>query len=118
MKSRPCVVVRPVPAEEMHERKRGVRLPEWDKLLGQETERRGGFGRARRLGTAPVLEQGECKAAVYVSQAEDPHCLSDSVAESDEECPGARLRLQGVPGDARKAEPSPFPSVPAAPGGG
>lgn len=36
-----------------------------------------------------MLEQGECKADVYVSQAEDLHSVSDSVAESDEECPGA-----------------------------
>lgn len=44
----------------------------------------GGSGRACDLGMAPVLEQGGCKADVYVSQAEDPHGVSDSAAKSDE----------------------------------
>lgn len=51
--------------------------------------RRGGLGTACHLGMAPVLEQGKCKADVYVSRAEDPHGVGDSVAESDEECPGS-----------------------------
>lgn len=42
--------------------------------------------RAHALGMAPVPEQGQCKAAVC-----DPHSASDSVAESDEKCPGSIL---------------------------
>lgn len=89
MKSCPCVVRRPLLAGEMHECKSSTQLPERTKLVGQEKERRGGSGRACHLEMAPVLEQGGCKADVYVSQAEDPHGVSDSVAKSDEECPGS-----------------------------
>lgn len=42
--------------------------------------------RAHALGMAPVPEQGQCKAAIC-----DPHSASDSVAESDEKCPGSIL---------------------------
>lgn len=63
-----------------------TQLLEWAQLTGQEKKRR--LSQSTSLVVAPLLEQGECNAEIYVSQAEDPHDTSDSVAESDEECPG------------------------------
>lgn len=99
MKSCPCMVRRPLLAGEMHECKSSAQLPERTKLVGQE-ERRGGSGRASHLGMAPVLEQGGCKADVYVSQAEDPHGVV-SVTQWLNRMSSVLvpvLRLQGVPG--------------------
>lgn len=74
MKSCLCVVIRPLSAGEMRECKPRARLSEGAKLVGQE-ERRGGLGGAWHLGMAPVLEQGQCKADVYVPRLK-PHTLS------------------------------------------
>lgn len=60
--------------------------------VGQEKERRQRRRegreevlRAPALGMAPMPEQGQC--CLY-----DPQGASDSVAESDEECPGSILQ--------------------------